>query len=584
MLENIRSTLKTIHFTMGDPKLVIRSCLFNVAVMLILGGEYLAVYSLMLSVMNNTASFMSITGYALLLAVLTVLFYIMNNMLFRNALQTGYGIAADLRTRLSDHLRKLPLSFFKKNDTAQISGRFLHDMTDTEAAFCTYLHDIASYGIIIVLYGAMLCIADMALGLTVVLTSIAALPVIIHAANCIAKESGDYIAARSLTDKTLLEYLTGIGELKAACLTGARFSPWYDANRRFRDMALSMESRFGMMAQVYLALLDASFVVMLLAGSWMVSGGYLALPIFLFFMLLSGKFYQPMQDFGSYISEFRFVLASLKRIAAVLREDPLPHLDGYTPPKNHDIAFEHVAFGYGERRILQDLSFDIPEGTVTALVGESGSGKSTTANLLLRFWDVQSGRITIGGTDIRTFTPDDFYRLFSVVFQEVYLFNDTVMSNIRLARPDATDDEVRSAARKACCHDFIMSLEQGYQTMVGEKGSRLSGGERQRIAIARAILKDAPILILDEATASIDPENELFIQQGLTNLMQGKTMLVIAHRLSTIKEADQILVLRDGAIAERGSHEQLIKADGFYRHLWQCQEKMKSWNVTAFRS
>ncbi len=573
--------LRMIRFTIGETGPVIRSGLLNLAVMLALGALYVVVYFLMLALMRQEATLGGVTAYTLALAGLVAAYYFASIRLNHYSLQAGYDTVAGLRTRLSDHLRRLPLSFFKKNDTAAISGRFLHDMADAEAVFCIYLHEIVTSAIIVVLYGALLCAADARLGLVVVVTALAALPLMLHAVRALGREAPGHIAARALADKTLLEHLRGMSELKAAGMTGARFTPWAEANRRFRAMSLSMETRFGVRGQIFLALLDASFVAMLLAGSWLVADGALSVAVFLFFLLFSGKFYQPLQDFGVFIAEFRYVATSLKRIADVLHERPLPVRPGHTPPRGHAIAFAGVDFAYGDKAVLRDVSFTVPEGTVTALVGESGGGKTTALNLLLRFWDVDRGAITIGGTDIRTFAQEDLYSLFSVVFQDVYLFNDTVMNNIRLARQEASDEEVMQAARKACCHDFIMSLDQGYDTCVGEKGSRLSGGERQRIAIARAILKDAPILLLDEATASIDPENELLIQQGLTNLMRGKTLLVIAHRLSTIRQAHQILVLRDGRIAERGDHAALMAGGGFYSNAWARQQEIRSWNAAG---
>lgn len=576
--------LKMIRFTLGDMGPVVRSGLLNLGVMVVLGALYVAVYGLMLSLMEGHASFGVVTAYALLLTSLMVAYYFASVFLNRYSMQAGYDTVAGLRTRLSDHLRKLPLSFFKKHDTAAISGRFLHDMSDAEAVFCVYLHEIVTSAIILCLYGAMLCLADMRLGLVVVVSGLATLPFVLHAAVELGREAPAHIAARALTDKTLLEYLSGIGELKAAGMTGRLFTPWVEANRRFRAMTLTMEMRFGLRGQIFLALLDISFVLMLFTGSLFMADGSLSLAVFLFFLLLNGKFYQPLQDVGIFLAEFRYVLVSLKRIADILYETPLPRLPGYVIPRDNTITFTDVGFAYGERQVLRGVSFTVPEGTVTALVGGSGCGKSTTMNLLLRFWDVGSGSIAIGGTDIRTFPQEDLYSRFSVVFQDVYLFNDSVMNNIRLARSGATDEEVMEAARKACCHEFIMRLEEGYATCVGERGARLSGGERQRIAIARAILKDAPILLLDEATASIDPENELLIQQGLTNLMRGKTLLVIAHRLSTIRRADQILVLKDGVVAESGDHETLLRMDGDYANAWKCQEEIKSWNIAENRA
>lgn len=269
----------------------------------------------------------------------------------------------------------------------------------------------------------------------------------------------------------------------------------------------------------------------------------------------------------------------MRRIASIFDEKSLQQMPGYTPPKDLSVTFEGVSFAYGQHKVLNDISFHMPQGSVTALVGESGGGKTTTANLLLRFWDVSTGCIRIGGTDIRTFSQSEFYKHFSVVFQDVYLFNDTVLNNIRMARPEASREEVMDAARKAHCHEFIMELEEAYDTPVGEGGARLSGGERQRIAIARAILKDAPLLVLDEATASVDPENELLIQEALGALVQDKTLLVIAHRLSTVRGAHQILVLKQGDIAERGTHEELMSHKGIYHQFWQSQERMKSWSI-----
>lgn len=581
MSQNAQSALQTVLFLLESPKPILKSAMFCLGVMLVLGASYVAIYCLMLSIMNGTASYGKVTTYAFVIILCIIAFYCLNRLLYKNAFQTGYTIAAGIRTRLSKHLCKLPLSFFKKNDTSKISGCFLHDMTDTESVFCSYIHEILSYGTIIFIYGILFLIMDFTLGFIILSTSLMTFSVIIYASREIEEKSKEFVQVRSLTDKTILEYISGIGELKAAHMTGKKFTPWSEANAYFRNISLAMETRFGILVQIYMALLDLSFVIMLFAGTWLVSGGNIQLSIFLFFLLLSGKFYQPMQDIGCYISEFRFALASLRRIEAVLVEKSLPQHIGYTSPIGYNIAFENVRFTYesSSHQVLENVSFTVKEGTVTALVGVSGSGKTTTANLLLRFWDVDNGCISIGGTDIRTFSSEEFYKLFSVVFQDAYLFNDTVMNNLRFAKQCATDEEIFEAAKKACCHDFIISLKQGYNTVVGEKGSCLSGGERQRLAIARAILKDAPIIILDEATSSIDPQNELLIQQGLTNLLQGKTLLVIAHRLSTIKGADQILVLQKGHIAEKGTHTALLNEGGVYANLWHCQEKMKSWSV-----
>ena len=249
--------------------------------------------------------------------------------------------------------------------------------------------------------------------------------------------------------------------------------------------------------------------------------------------------------------------------------------------ERYDIAFRNVDFGYDERQVLKDVSFTIPEKTSTAIVGPSGSGKTTICSLLARFYDPQSGSITLGGHDLREFTCDSLLTNLSMVFQNVYLFHDTVRANLLFGKPDATEEEMIAAAKKARCHDFILALPNGYDTVIGEGGGTLSGGEKQRISIARAILKDAPIIILDEATASIDPENEHLIQDALTELTRGKTVITIAHRLATVRNADQILVISDGRGAEHGTHEELLAKDGIYRRFTAIREKAKGWRIDA---
>ena len=245
----------------------------------------------------------------------------------------------------------------------------------------------------------------------------------------------------------------------------------------------------------------------------------------------------------------------------------------------YDIRFDHVDFGYDSRQALKDVSFTIPEGTSTAIVGPSGSGKTTICSLLARFYDPQKGSISVGGHNLKKLTCDSLLSNISMVFQNVYLFNDTIRANICFGKPDATEEEMIAAAKKARCHDFVMSLPNGYDTVVGEGGGTLSGGEKQRISIARAMLKDAPIIILDEATASIDPENEHLIQSALSELTRGKTIITIAHRLATIEYADQILVVDDGRIAERGTHEELMRQDGVYKRFILIREKAEGWRI-----
>ena len=259
----------------------------------------------------------------------------------------------------------------------------------------------------------------------------------------------------------------------------------------------------------------------------------------------------------------------------------IPVMEGRTdvPIPNHAITFDHVSFAYNKEPVLKDVTATIPEGKITSLVGPSGSGKSTMSRLIARFWDVSTGTVKVGGADVKTLDPEYLMGTMSFVFQDVTLFNDTVWNNIKIGNPDATDEQVLAAAKAACCDEFVQRLPEGYNTLLGENGSTLSGGERQRISIARALLKDAPIILLDEATASLDPENEVLIQSAISRLIKGKTVLVIAHRLRTIADADQILVLNNGEIEESGTHADLMAKGGLYQRLYQIQAKSQEWAV-----
>ncbi len=289
--------------------------------------------------------------------------------------------------------------------------------------------------------------------------------------------------------------------------------------------------------------------------------------------------YGQLKSAGMYSALLRIVDLSVDRISEIF-QTPVMDTDGTDiKPKNYDIKATDVTFSYDDRKIIDDVSFNIPEKTTTAIVGPSGGGKTTICNLISRFWDVNGGTIGIGGRDVRDYTLDSLLCNISMVFQNVYLFNDTIENNIKFGMPDATHEQVVQAAKKACCHQFIETLPEGYNTIIGESGATISGGEKQRISIARAILKDAPIIILDEATANVDPENEKHLQDAISELTRDKTIIMIAHRLKTVRNADQILVLSDGRIIQRGSHDKLMKEMGLYANFVNIKNKLIGWKL-----
>ncbi|MEA1894345.1 MAG: ABC transporter ATP-binding protein [Euryarchaeota archaeon] len=353
------------------------------------------------------------------------------------------------------------------------------------------------------------------------------------------------------------------------------------AFKKLRNDSIILEAGAGVPVLSYLVILEMGFIGLLLLGLYLLFGGQITIPVLIMFVVIGYHFYTPLQNVGMFAAEMRYMNLSAERITEVMKTSPLPEPEDDIRPDNFNIEFKDVTFRYYDVDVLKRINAAFPVRSITALVGPSGSGKTTVTNLIARFWDVDSGEITIGGINIRNMKTETLLSYISMVFQDVYLFHDTVYNNIKVGKNDASREQVMAAAKSAQCHDFIEKLEKGYDTMVGEGGSTLSGGEKQRISIARAILKDAPIVLLDEATASLDPENELLIQNAIQELVKSKTLIVIAHRLSTIANADQILVIDSGRVVESGRHAELVRANGMYSRMWNNQQQARGWKFGA---
>jgi ATP-binding cassette subfamily B protein len=475
-------------------------------------------------------------------------------------------------------MRRLPLGFFTRRDVGTIDALFTTHIQYLETRLVIDLWIIAFVTPLLV-FLSMLA-RDWRLALAAGASLPLALLAIRASMGIFARVWRVQNDARTSANSRMVEYIQGLPVIRAFNLGGARLSQFQQALDDYRLASRRTTTAIAPAFALFITTVELSFAVLLLVGTWLFTTGGLAAPTFLQMLVLASAFYAPLLMLGGAIAVQRMMQNSVRNINEFLRSPLLPEPAQPRQPEGFAITFDDVRFDYGEgKSVLNGVSFRIPERSITALVGPSGSGKTTITSLIARFWDVTGGSVRVGGVDVRDQSADALLGQITMVFQDVYLFNDTIANNIRIGKPQASDAEVERAARLAQIHDFIAGLPDGYQTVVGEGGSTLSGGQKQRISIARAILKDAPIVLLDEATASIDPENEQQIQQAFNALAAEKTLVIIAHRLTTIQQADQILVLEDGRIVQRGRHAELLTADGLYRRFWAEREKARGWKL-----
>lgn len=483
-------------------------------------------------------------------------------MQYTSTFMAVYRESADRRIRVAEKLRRLPLAFFGRHDLSDLTSTIMADNTELEHTFSHAVPQLFASLISVVLIILSLCFYDWRL--SVALLAPLPLAVLIHLGTrrlLRGRFQENYRLKRQVTED-IQQGLENICEIKAysgeeAYLEALDHSLHVLEGEMIRDELLASAC---MHSSVILLRLGLAFVAIL--GASLLQAGELDLVAYLVFLVFGSSVYIPIEE----VLNYSILLSYLDvRISRMRQIDEMPTQTGKAEVsvRRYDITFDHVTFAYQEgQEVLHDISFTARQGQVTALVGASGGGKSTIAKLAARFWDIDAGRITLGGRDISQIDPEALLAHYAIVFQDVVLFNASVMDNIRIGRSGATDEEVRQAARLARCEEFISQLPEGYDTLIGENGQKLSGGERQRISIARALLKDAPVILLDEATASLDVENETLLQQGLSELVRDKTVLIIAHRMRTIRRADQVIVLRDGRITESGSPEELLARDG----------------------
>lgn len=495
----------------------------------------------------------------------------------------GYMIFTDKRMELGGHLRKLPMGYFTSGNIGKISSVLSTDMIFIEEVAMSTLGNMMSYMLSALILLVFMFFLDWRLGLIAAIVTLLASFVAKGMNRVSLKEAaGRQEQSEHLTD-AVLSFAEGIGVIKSYNLIGEKSEELTENFRRSRDTSTEFERKMTPWTKGLNILYAFGIAAIFALSVWLEQNGILSLPYLLGVLLFVFDLFGPLKALYGEASRLTVMNAALDRIEEVLDETELPdkgtqHIskaDSDSP----EVCFDHVAFAYQDKEVLHNINFSMRKNTMTALVGPSGGGKSTIANLLARLWDVKSGKVLVRGTDIRDVPLSELMNQISMVFQRVYLFQDTIYNNISMGKPDATEQEVYEAAKKARCYDFIMALPEGFQTVIGEGGATLSGGEKQRISIARCILKDAPIVILDEATASVDTDNESYIQEAISELVKGKTLLVIAHRLNTIREADQILVISDGCISEQGTHDELMAKAGIYQDFVNIREKSSGWSL-----
>ena len=509
-----------------------------------------------------------------------ILRMIFKYLVYRLQSTAGFEFVARERIALGDRLRNVPMGYFHDNSVGDITATVTTDLNFLEN-YSMHILDKVTTGVLsmIVMAGCILAF-DWRIGLIFVAGILLSFPIYSH-----MQKKGKALSAKrqkiqSEAVAATLEYVQGISVVKSFNMCDKNLSDIEDAYESNAAASYGVERVFTPLNMTYSMVFRISACMIMLCAGILAVGGDLSFANLAVILIASFTIFNPIEVMGQMTTMIRTMDAALDRVERIKQAKKIDENGRDIPLDSFDIGFEHVSFAYENGNpILKDVSFSIPQGSMTAIVGPSGGGKTTITRLIARFWDVQEGSITIGGHDVKEFTCDSLLKNMSMVFQNVYLFHDTIENNIKFGCPDATHEQVVEAAKKACCHDFISALPQGYDTVIGEGGSTLSGGEKQRISIARAMLKDAPIILLDEATASVDPENEVHLQQAISALVKNKTLIVIAHRLSTIRDADQILVVDNGKIVEKGVHAELIQQKGIYQKFWNIRQKARNWKL-----
>lgn len=491
----------------------------------------------------------------------------------------GFDMFRDYRLDIGERMRKAPMGYYSEQCLGSIQTVLTSTASELEQYCMMAIIDLSGGILMTVAMMIFFLYYNFIFALITLAGLCAGMGLLQLIQKTASKHTPIVLAAQENMTTQALEYIRGIAVLRAFSQTNGSEDDVYKAFEQKRQADCGLENATLPLLKYYSAVYKLTGCVLLFAAVVLHLTGMISLAYCLMFIVSAFLVYSEMEQMGDGAFLSRMIITGLDRLEQVTDMPKIDTSEKELVLSNFDIELQNVSFAYDSRQIIKNISLKVPQGSTCAIVGPSGSGKTTLCNLIARFWDVQDGKVLIGGQDIKEYTADSLMQYISMVFQNVYLFNDTIENNIRFGNPDATHEQIVEAAKRAQCHDFISALPKGYDTTVGEGGSSLSGGEKQRISIARAILKDAPIVILDEATSSVDPENEHELLSAILELTQGKTLISIAHRLTTVQNADQILVIDNGTVVQQGTHSELLTQDGIYQSFWKQRKEATGWTL-----